>query len=71
VMDNKTKYYKDMEARYRKRADDEPMKREQYLADADAWRLLADTRRYVAAKQIEMRDALASFEKSKNDSGLG
>jgi hypothetical protein len=42
-----------------------------YIADADAWRLLADTRSYVAAKQIEMRDALASFEKSKNDSGLG
>jgi hypothetical protein len=69
-MDNKTKYYMDMEAQYRKRADDEPMKRERYIADADAWRLLADTRSYVAAKQIEMRDALASFEKSKSDGGL-
>ena len=70
-MDNKTKYYLDMEARYRKRADDEPMKRERYMADVDAWRLLADTRRYVAAKKIEMRDALASFDKSKSDGGIG
>ena len=54
-----------MEAQYRKQADAEPAKRERHMADADAWRLLADTKRLMAAKQTEMREVLASLGKPK------
>jgi hypothetical protein len=32
--------------------------RERHIADADAWRLLAVTRRFVIAKQTEMREIM-------------
>ena len=67
---NKIRHYTDMEARYRKQADGEPARRERHIADADAWRLLADTRSFVVAKQIEMRDTLASLDKPKNGGGV-
>jgi hypothetical protein len=62
---DKIKQYTDMEARYRKQANDEPARRERHIADADAWRLLALTRSFVAAKQIEIRDALALFDRPR------
>jgi hypothetical protein len=65
-MDNKTRYFLDMEALYRKQADNEPVRRERHIADAAAWRLLADARSFVVAKQIEIRDALALFDRPKN-----
>jgi hypothetical protein len=55
----------DMEARYRTEADAEPTKRERHIADANAWPLLADTKRLMAAKQTEMREVLASLGKPK------
>jgi hypothetical protein len=55
--------YTDMEARYRKQADNEPVRREKHTADADAWRLLADTRRFAFAKQAEMRNWIATLSK--------
>jgi hypothetical protein len=62
---DKIKHFTDMETQYRKRANDEPMKRERHLADADAWRRLADTAKLVGAKRNEMREVLASYNKSK------
>jgi hypothetical protein len=62
---DKLKHFTDMEALYRKQADAEPAKRERHIADADAWRLLADTKRLIAAKQTEMREVLASLSKPK------
>jgi hypothetical protein len=59
----KIKYYTDMEARYRKKADAEPAKRERHIDDADAWRRLADTARLVALKQDEMRDWFATLNR--------
>ena len=44
---DKLGYYSEMEARYRKQADNEPMRRDRHLASADAWRLLADMRNAV------------------------
>ena len=58
---DKIKYYADMEARYRKQADVEPERRERYLADAEAWRLLAHTRKLVTTKQSETLQSLASI----------
>jgi hypothetical protein len=57
------KHYTDVEARYRKQAEAEPARREKHIADADAWRRLAETRRFVFAKQAEMRDWIATFER--------
>jgi hypothetical protein len=62
VMD-RMKYYSDMEMRYRKQADNEPASRDKHIADADAWRRLADTANLVAAKQAEMRDWIAAFSR--------
>jgi hypothetical protein len=57
---DRIKHYTDMEARYRKQADAEPARREKHIADADAWRRLADTASLVAAKHAEMRNWLAT-----------
>ena len=62
---DRVKHYTDMEARYRKQADIDPAKREQLLADADAWRRLADTANLIVAKRNEMSEVLASFRKLK------
>jgi hypothetical protein len=62
---DKLKHFTDMEALYRKQADAEPAKRERHVADAEAWRLLADTKRLMAAKQTEMREVLASLVKPR------
>ena len=62
VMD-RIQHYTDMEARYRKRAVEEPAKREKHIADADAWGRLADTASLVSAKHAEMRDRLAAFDR--------
>ena len=55
-MMDRVKQYTDIEARYRKQADEEPDRRERHIADADAWRLLAVTRSFVIAKQTETRE---------------
>ena len=55
VMD-RIKHYTDMEARYRKQADIEPARRDRHIADADAWRRLADTVGLVSVKHTEMRN---------------
>jgi hypothetical protein len=57
------KYFSDMEARYRKQADIEPARREKHIADADAWRRLAETVRFVSAKQAEMLDRIAAYNR--------
>jgi hypothetical protein len=62
---DKMQHYIDMEARYRKQADIEPARRERHIADADAWRLLAITRSFVAVKQNEIRNTIALFERPK------
>jgi hypothetical protein len=62
---DKIEHFNDMEARYRKQADAEPTKRERHIADAEAWRLLANTKRFIAAKQTEMREVLASLVKQR------
>jgi hypothetical protein len=56
-------HYTDMEARYRKRADEEPGRREKHIADADAWRRLADMASFASAKQAEMRARIAAFDR--------
>ena len=58
----KFKYDSEMEARYRKQADDEPVRRDRHLASADAWRLLADMRTFVYAQQNEIREKLATLQ---------
>ena len=62
---DKLKYYSEMEARYRKQADNEPVRRDRHLASADAWRLLADTRTLVYAQQNEIREKLATLQSRK------
>ena len=62
---DKLKYYTDMEARYRKQADAEPDRREKLIADADAWRLLADMRNAVSAQQREINRNLAALQPLK------
>jgi hypothetical protein len=57
---DKVQHYTDMEARYRKRAFEEPVKREKHMADADAWRRLADMAHLISVKHAEMRDWMAS-----------
>jgi hypothetical protein len=60
---DRIKHYTDMEARYRKQADTEPATREKYIAHADAWRRLAETRSFVFAKQKEFAQQLAAFDR--------
>jgi hypothetical protein len=62
-MDRVRKYI-DMEARYRKQADQEPARRERHIADADAWRSLAVARSFAILKQREIRETLATFERA-------
>jgi hypothetical protein len=57
---DRSKYYTDMEARYRKQADAEPARREKHIADADAWRRLADMAHLISVKHAEMRDWMAT-----------
>ena len=63
---NNIKHYTDMEARYRRQADTEPAKRERQIADADAWRRLADMASLISAKQSEIREVLAVLGKPKS-----
>jgi hypothetical protein len=60
---DRIQHYTDMEARYRKQADAEPARREKHIADAEAWRRLANTASLVAVKQAEMRDWIATLRR--------
>jgi hypothetical protein len=57
---DRTQYFTSREAFHRKQADSEPASRDKHIADADAWRRLADTANLIAAKQAEMRDWMAA-----------
>ena len=59
---DKLGYYSEMEARYRKQADNEPMRRDRHLASADAWRLLADMRNLVYVQQSEIAEKLKTLQ---------
>ena len=59
---NKLEYYNYREALLRKQAEEEPASREKHLADAEAWRVLAVTRSFVAASNRVMRERLSKFE---------
>jgi hypothetical protein len=61
---DRIKYFSDMEARYRKQADIEPVRREKHIADADAWRRLAETASLVSVKQAEMLDRIAALART-------
>jgi hypothetical protein len=60
---DRIKYFSDMEARYRKQADIEPARREKHMADADAWRRLAETVNFVSLKQAEMLNRIAAYNR--------
>jgi hypothetical protein len=60
-MMDRIRYYIDMEAQCRKRALEEPARREMHIADADAWKRLADMAKLISVKHAEMRDWISTF----------
>ena len=62
---DRIQHYTDMEARYRKRAVEEPARREKHIADADAWGRLADMAHLISVKHSEVRDWMATIDRPK------